>query len=404
LPEGSLVGTEWSWKFDTIRTETGEMRFPQPVIESPDVDLFVSSDGFEFAASLRLHNKFLLVTQSADSDVLANNAGVILDDQASVDRVNRCYHALTQSAKVPAKLRQSTNRVAVIVDPSNLLMTHVRAERQAESAPMNPLKEHGNWLNASLVNEQLGQIAKLGTSYDMHLFSDFFRRDMPEYDVYFFLNSLYLSDAERRQLDARVKRNGKTSVFFWGAGAIWEEGVDAVVSQRVTGQRTRIESETSNLRVRVVEVGDPLTRGIKIGSMFGCDKPVSPTITIPDKSIKRLGGNTSNRTVFSVKRTEEWTSVIFGVTPVPANLLKNVLREAHCHLFADTDKPVTISANARYLAVSTRENCTEKISLPGVYDVLDGWTGKTIATEVSEFTVELKTGEEYLYELRPKRV
>ncbi len=394
----ALIGLAYAPIFECDAAPEDGHGMPEAVLDSPDVQFFAnraSSDGAYARAltgSLALRGKLLFhsVTPGTSAEqgaavAITHQIGLILPSSTNPHSLQTVANAMDRARPLSVKVRHRTSAIAVIVDTAS---RYYVAEPAGQAAP----------INTCLLTLQIAELTRLGTPFDLYLLSDLFNPKFPDHKVVMFLNSFYLSEAERRRVDARVKRSGTTAVWLWGAGLIGEEGVSAEYGHRLCGQKVRIETGSISLRARIVEGDDPLTWGTHPGTHFGLDRAISPIVTVADKSITRLGANTDNKTVFSVRRSEDWTSVVFGAYTIPTMLLRNLMRAAGAHLFSDAGD-IVVHADARSVAMTSRRGGQVVISLAGRYDVVDGWRNLPVARGVSEFTVTLNPGQTALYEL-----
>ena len=212
----------------------------------------------------------------------------------------------------------------------------------------------------------------------------------------------YLSEPERRKLDARLKRSAQTVAFFWAPGIIGEESVNAESCSKCCGQKIRVEPGSTSLRTRIATPTDALTRGRHAGEQIGSNLPITPTCTVTDKQIDRLGANTSNKTTFSAHRFDTWTSVVYGTLPVPADMLRNLVRAGECHVYCDGLKQGdTLFTDGRTVAITSAKGGSYGLSFPGQFDAIDLFTGDVLGEGVSELVIQLSSGAPGLLELRP---
>lgn len=387
----------------TCTPENG-FTFPETLLESSDLDFFVA-DGQDpllsfarpFSGSLRLREKFLFLqakeketASGTAARALGSNAGVIVPAHGEEEDLQAIVGMGMSASKAAGKLRKSPAQVALILDPAAGLYL----ADQRDAAPVA----------GALFIEQLKQWGTTGAAYDVYALTDLFHREFPDYKVLVFLNIFYLSEAERRQVDARVKRSGQTAVWFWAAGVVGEKGINAEYGQRCCGQKLRLEPGATSLRTRIVSSGDALTWGRTLGQTFGSELPVSPTCTVTDKAATRLGANTANKTTFSALRYETWTSVVYGTLPVPAELLRNLLKAAGCHLYCESlQEGDHLTVDGRSLTFASRQGGRYSFSLPGRFDVWDVRSRTRVSTDTTEFTITLSRREIASFELRSKR-
>lgn len=398
----ALIGLGYAAPFGNEGIAEDGHRFPEPILDAPEIDFLVTSTPTEgahylnaFTGSLALREKLLLhvpgtlqPTRLATALAATQSTGIVIPTTTSPTDIGPITRVMSRALKQAGHNRKSTAQVAVVVDPANNLYT---------SFPGSPV----NWLNEALLSAQIKELSATGVSFTIHLLSDFFRPGFPEYQVTLFLNCFYLTEAERRQVDARVKRSEKTAVWFWAPGIISEEGIDAAHSEQLCGIKQRLEVAETNFRIRIAESNTPLTWGTHVGAHFGIEKPLSPTLTVTDRVAERLGANSGNKTNFAQKKFDTWNTVLFGFAPVPPLLLRNVLRAAGCHLYMEADG--TVSTGGQSVAVVSEQSSTFKVSLPGRFDVGNAWTGEAVAAGVTEFTVKQAPGDVGLYTLRPQR-
>lgn len=395
----ALVGLSYATVCDEETLPEDGHLFPETALDSPDVDFFANAgpaDGSAFLralpGSLTLRGKFLFHSPRGPQPPLlatalaqTHDAGVILPARTPAADLRAAFHALEGAQRAPAQARRRSGQVAVVVDPA---------------APIYIAESDAGWLGTAL-HDQMRELTRLGAPFDVYLPADLAHPQFADHKVTLFLNTFYLSDAERRRLDARIKRSGQTAVWLWAPGIIGEEGITAEAGQRLCGQKLRLENNATSLRVRIVASDDPLTWGFHVGATFGLDHAAAPTLTITDKTSVRLGANTANKTVFGARRTEAWTSVVCGTPLVPAGLLRNILRAAGCHLYTEAAEAVVL-ANAASVAVFTPRGGTLTLSLPGVYTVTDALTAAPVAQAASEFTVTLPPNTTGFYTLQRK--
>lgn len=402
---GRPVGLSYASTMGTLSNAEGCWGLPESVFDSENVDYLVADaqppEVFAptaFTGSLKLRGKFLFVTArsavSATADAgmaLTIAAGALLPAAAERKQMETLMKAGERSLSANVGSSKHAAQVALIVDAFGLTYLAGKDEIRAE------------WQRALFV-EQFQELCQTGAQMETYLQSDLFHPKFPDHKVTVFLNPLYLSEAERRKIDARVKRGQQTAVWFWGAGLLSEKGVEETAAGKLVGMKVRMEKNATSLRARIVEGNDALTWGLHVGTNIGSERAVLPTVTIGDKTVTRLGANSANKTTFAARRNETWTSVCYGTLPVPVAPLRNLMGTAGVHLYtATTNGKATVYANARLVVVSSQPGGSVKVSLPGAHEVVDTQDGKRIATG-SDVELKLAPGETRLLELKPQFV
>jgi hypothetical protein len=405
-----LVGLESAPLTNGTATPECGHTFPDQLLTSSDVDFFVETDVKSssmpasssrygvfrpYRDSAALHGKFVFLHSgvngsgegvSASYYAAADGVGAIVEAPRSEQDLLDMANLASGWEKRLSRPHKPQTQIALIMDPSAGLVVSQRPD----GIPIH-----------SLVLDQIDLLRRAGIVFSIFSMGDMFHPKFPDHKVVLFPNCFYLSEPERRKLDARIKRSGQTAVWFWCPGIIGEEGINAEEGTKCCGQKIRIESTDISLRTRIVDSNDPLTWGRHAGDVFGLELPASPRCTVADSKASRLGANSDNKTSFSVRRFDTWTSVVYGTLPVPLDLLQNLFRSAACHVYCSTLRSGDrLASDGRTLCLASRVGGTYTLFLPGQFDVMDLASGKKIGSGVSEIVVSLVIGQSALYELR----
>lgn len=316
---GLLVGIAYGHVIGGAGLLEAEHGFPTPVLEAPEVDFFANAGSpyhdypCALTGSLALTHKFLFHgaegprAAEAVHTAALHRCGLILPADTSPESLLSVQKALSPDTRVAASVQPRIRRMAVLVDPMSLACV-------AGS-------EDGRWLNTALLRDQIRELARTDIPFSLYTPADLFRSGFPDHEIYLSLNLFYLTEAERRRLDARIKQNGHTAIWLWAPGIIAEESLDASEAEKLCGLRLRLTPTASGLQVRSVQNTDPLGALIRAGSRYGPDRSLAPTVTVPDRSAVRLGANSEGKTVCAVLRRRHWTSVFLGTPLVRAEIL-----------------------------------------------------------------------------------
>jgi hypothetical protein len=255
--------------------------------------------------------------------------------------------------------------------------------------------------------QDLCGLSRMGTTYDVYLHNDLDHPNMPDYKLYVFLSTLYLTEAERQSIKAKVQRANKTVLWMYAPGIIGDKGISAANMRDLTGmslkhQAVRFQSSFGHSRLFLTNYDHPATRGVTFAH-FGTESPISPAIYCDDPEATVLGrlmpthggDNFGEHPAFAVKKFADWTSIFIGVPNAPPDILRNIARMAGCHIYNDDNQ--VIYANSHYLAIHTNRSGRRKLVLPRRSDVYDAFTEKQIARNVTEFTDELPANGTRVY-------
>jgi hypothetical protein len=250
------------------------------------------------------------------------------------------------------------------------------------------------------VQDRLG-FSRMGTPYDIYLHNDLADPNMPEYKLYIFVNTLYLTEEERDTIKARVQGEGKVVLWMYAPGFIGKDGLSVEHMRDLSGmdigcRQSRFRANGCPIRLYLTDFDHPITRGVPSNTIFGVDEPIGPIFYCQDPDATVLGRllppHANAREVgefpgFVVKQFEDWTSVFCAVPGIPSHLLRNIARFAGCHVYSDDDD--VIYANSHFLAIHTNNGGRKRIRLPVPSDVYDAFTEELVARGVSEFTDDL---------------
>ncbi|OGV40245.1 MAG: hypothetical protein A2020_09930 [Lentisphaerae bacterium GWF2_45_14] len=98
----------------------------------------------------------------------------------------------------------------------------------------------------------------------------------------------------------------------------------------------------------------------------------------------------------AVKQFQSWRSV-YTMVPLSKELLMGLCEYAGVHVYSKSFD--VLYANKSYITLHAITGGTKTISLQGKFKVLDGLTGKIIATDVREFSDDIPVGETKIYKL-----
>ncbi len=340
-----------------------------------------------YRGSLALNGKMVFVRSqgglatAASAGALATSVGAIVP----IDGLELNKLTVTTLRNIPRQKRLES-QVALVLDPASATVI----AKAPDCADL-----------LGLIRDQCELLTSIGAPVTIYSVSDTFSSKFPTHRLVLLPDSFYLSEAERRKVDARFKRSGQTVAFFWGAGAITEERICAEASSAFCGQKVRMESGQVSFRTRIATAGDPLIWGRHVGEQFGLSEPIGPVFTVTDKEIVRLGANSNNKTTFATKRQDPWTSVVFGSFPVPLDLMRNLVKSTASHIFCDgLQYGDQLHTDGRLLSLTTAKGGLLNISLPGVFDCVDLFEIRPEMKHVTEFTLETRPGETVLIAMK----
>jgi len=293
----------------------------------------------------------------------------------------------------------------VVVDQESLLATPYPSWRE---------------LTRRLVNTaRAAELPRLGTPVDYLELDDALAEGAGGYRMVIFLNPYLINNQERRGIEERLKRDGKTLVWLYAPGLI---NPDARVPlalehmEELTGMRFGCLHGRAPARWRIDGHHDPITANLPTFSEWGdFDRPtttgfemnrdtmapwvpapmmVNPLFYVDDSECTAFRSATvlgsylqGGQPAFAVKRFPEWTSVYLGSPAANAGLLRAVARAAGAHRYVDGDD--IVYANRSFVAIHTREAGQRTVCLRAPSDAYEVFDDQLLAQGVKQFDLHI---------------
>ena len=211
-----------------------------------------------------------------------------------------------------------------------------------------------------LITAQIEQLTKCGAPFDLYLISELFEPTVPDYRMYVFLDTFFMSDAELQSVQA-LRDAGKHMLFFHAPGFVSEDGL----SVRRMSELLRMDIETTDW------------------------------MRLPTGWIQRPGF----RVVGRRDEVARFGNVLYcPAPPLPASALRQLLRDAGVHVYLDTDDPLMVGGG--YVALHTAAEGRKLIRNPAPASWVNARTGKALAEHSAEIAVDAARGETLLLEVR----
>ena len=307
------------------------------------------------------------------------------EGQERLDVVEQCVQIATDALE---RDREQVSEVAIIMDER--APWFVSLDRELQRAMF-----WGNFHDT---------FAGLGAPVDLLLLSDLPKADISRYRAVFLPTCLVLNEAERRRID-RLKAEGRTLVFYQADGLINPDAEEVMSDQNMRSLIGMNVVETRSLfQMRITTgAGHPLLTGCE-DIPFGVHTEKAVSFYVDDEDAVTLGYYGGRGAVgLAVKPQEGWTSIYCGVPGLPAQLARNILRDAGGHIYNDADD--VVYANRSYCAIFTRSPGRKTICLPTAAGVREVFSDRTVeAKPVKQFSVEAEPYRTYLFELRREKL
>ena len=248
------------------------------------------------------------------------------------------------------------------------------------------------------------ELHRIGAPFDCYTMSDLDNPLLPkQYKLYVFLNPFFMSDAERRAVDA-LKRDGKTMLWFYAPGYLDNaRGLSPKHISEVTGINVAQRDDKEPTRSTIVDTKRPITAGLAPGhtyevSPFGYPATdglhptgFGPVFQVVDPAAVTLARYPDGGTAFAERDFGAWRSVYMALPYLDAQTLRNIAKLAGVHVYCD--ERIILDADNRFLMVHNGygESRTVSLRLPRSRTVTDALSGETLTRNALDF--ELKISE-----------
>jgi hypothetical protein len=257
-------------------------------------------------------------------------------------------------------------------------------------------------------------IATSGVPYDSYFLEDLIASPHgADYKVYVFMNSYKLTPAERKFIEEKLKRGGKTLIWLYAPDYLnGKFPSDASAVSSLTGMNVNMEIQPKDFEVYPA-TGHPLAQGLLprqgYGDLFrltqGADAIEALKVsrfTVDDPQAEVIARYAAdNATATAVKRFPGWTSVyVTASSGLSPELLNNIAGQAGAYRLCAPNQ-VQTSMNGSFISAHAVRGGDVTFTLPYPARVTDIHTNKEVPVNGRTFTQPMKAGESRWFLLEP---
>lgn len=249
-------------------------------------------------------------------------------------------------------------------------------------------------MTPSLLGYQVPELARMGAPFDCYRVEDLERiLDQPwgaGYRLLVFLDTFYLTDAEREGIGRKAARGGRTLLFVYASGLITDDGFSVEAMRNLTGITIALRPEAAPPKVDTHITGSRLS--------YGCEERFGPVLVGDDPAAEVLGWlQFPARPGLLRRRLAGWTSVWSTAPAIPAAVLQHIAREAGVHLYNDTGDQVL--ACRGLLGLHAWFTGDKLVRLPSMSDVTDALSGEAVCRGEASFSTPMQRGETRIWKV-----
>lgn len=289
-----------------------------------------------------------------------------------------------------ANEQPTTPQVALIYDQE--FYTALKADSLALTSPNGYLSRTiFQTLGAQVGYYYIQDIPKIPSSVKLYVFVDAF-----------------IIDAGKKALIDKIKTNNNTLLWLYAPGYVTENDLSISNMKEVTGFDLAKQSDPVIPGITVASIDNPICQRVA-GHSFGLtSNTIAPSFygTGSDGSIVLGNYKGTSRPGLILKKFDTWSSIFCGSPILSVPIMRSVCLYAGAPLLVDPDNMFTedaVTYNGRYLYIYARTHAgTRTLHVPGgPVDVEDMLTGKSVAKNVTNWSVDFKENEQKIFKVVP---
>lgn len=246
-----------------------------------------------------------------------------------------------------------------------------------------------------------------GVPYAVYDLEDVLARpELQDRRVYVFHNVSSLTDTQRKQIDEKLKNNGRTLVFLHDTGYLAEAGASVEAMSELVGMTVGTQPVFGRRTAVTLPQADTLTRGVepfqggselycsiiaRTGPIFFMGRYQSFWVDDPEATVLARYAE-DDRPAMAVRRFDDWTSVVLGApNSLGPKLLHNIAAEANAYCIAQPGNEIHL--NNSFVSVNALRTGPTTLHLPRQADVRDAFSGQLLAENTRTITLQVTAGQ-----------
>jgi hypothetical protein len=237
------------------------------------------------------------------------------------------------------------------------------------------------------IARQITEFSFLGAPHDSFTFSDLEEAcDKSNYKLIFFLNTFKIPEEKLAYINEKLKKDGRTLVFFYAPGYIMDNGFSVERMSLLLGMNMRSEMKP----VKRIRLGKALKQELD-GISFGYAKEVSPKFSVQDSNAAVYGKYEDGGTAFAFKKLENCNICYVGSGTIPYKVLREIARNAGVHIYYEGNDPVYV--NSRMIGIHHVKDNDAIINMPCECSGETIFGGGRIASTNRKLKMKVQHGE-----------
>ena len=257
------------------------------------------------------------------------------------------------------------------------------------------------------------EVDKVGAPIDRYLHNDMSYDEMPDYKLYIFANTLYLSDAEREQIKKKLQKNGATAIFLYASGVVNPDRSPMLSAENISDLTGITVEQTDGIffaKYRITGENE-LTRELpddeiygdykytmvyNSSSYFGKRRELTPVLyplfAANDPDAQTLGVFLDSEKDAIVKKAQDgYISIYAGTKNLSFGTVRALARAVGCHVYSDSGD--VLYASRRFITHHASVGGEKVIYLPKAARVTEAYEDASYGDGVKEIRFRSRKGE-----------
>lgn len=264
------------------------------------------------------------------------------------------------------------------------------------------------------------EVDRIGAPSDRYFHNDMANPNMPDYKLYIFVNTFYLSDEERKVIKAKLSKNNATALFMYGSGVINPDKEEIYSADNIsdfTGIKTRMNNDVVCGKFKFSKDDTDISKRLDKWDIYGdfkrkmwanashdmnrikqCKVNLYPEFFADDESAKNVAYILETRhPALTIKENKEFTSIYCASKYLSSDVLREIARFAGCHIYMDNDDVIYVNKN--YITVHSSKSSEKIIKLPQKASAYEVYENKHYSNDSTEIRFFMHKGETKMFQI-----
>ncbi len=263
------------------------------------------------------------------------------------------------------------------------------------------------------------EIARVGAPIDQYYHNDLLNPEVPDYKLYIFVNTFYLTDEERKAIKQKLSRNNALAVFCYAPGII-NPDKDKKLSADNIYDLTGIKCELYEDKLSpIYKICDASLYYAQKGKAYGIFNRQSkcnigyfqkheersylyPAVLPCDSEADILARFCENgRAAITLKDMGTYTSVLYGAKILEAEMVRSFAYMAGCHIYEEEENVLYVNRN--FITFHASKSGKAKIKLPEKCDIYELYEDKFYGSNTDILEFDINFGETKMFRLQGRK-